>query len=773
MSEFTRMSRDWHLPPWMKWQQDVFLSSSLEVENSVHLRVLVLLLVTVGIIAKDIAVESQSSFWAVPLSIVGASWSYKCRNSRNVSVKFGIAIGMLIALGAFFGRLLGELNDTRLVLADLLIQLQVLHSFDMPRRKDLGYSIVIGFILLGVAATLSQTLAFAPVLLVFLGVALPTLIFDYRSRLGITNLKNKKEREKSEKIFSILPSYFLLFSLILVIGLGIFAVLPRFPGYQMRMFPVSSNIEVKGNFTGRSIINPGYVRQGNGKGNGSNGRGTGISENGEPGKVDSSFYYGFNSRMNQNLRGEMKPKVVMRVRSQIEGFWRVLAFDKYTGKGWEISRNEKVQTFKRSPWSYQIFIPRPHAVGTTKEIVQTYSVISDMPNLVPAMSHPKEVYFPAPMIAVDTENGLRAPVSLGDGFTYTVVSEVPYRDRTLLGKADTEYPASIKKYYLDIPAEIAEKVRDRTEEILADYNKHRVGKSEKSLDSAYEKALYLAQYLKQNYKIPETLDEFPFLEAKEDLVEAFLFKYKGGYRDHFSTALTVMLRSIGIPARLVAGFAPGQFNPFTGMYVVRNTDAYAMTEVYFPKYGWFSFDPIPQHPLIPASIEETQTFTVLQHFWKWVAGWLPSPVTGFLNNLFGTIFSWLTRTVIWFFSLFTQGWFGIVQGLIIATGFAFAGWLGWQGFCEWGDRIALSKLPPMESLYRQMLQWADKKGLGKHPSQTPLEFAKMSYQQHSASTAEIIDEICQAYVNWRYGGYAPNLNQLRSRLYEMKKTAKS
>jgi len=52
-----------------------------------------------------------------------------------------------------------------------------------------------------------------------------------------------------------------------------------------------------------------------------------------------------------------------------------------------------------------------------------------------------------------------------------------------------------------------------------------------------------------------------------------------------------MLRSIGIPARLVAGFSPGEFNPFTGLYVVRNTDAYAMTEVYFPKYGWF--DPIP------------------------------------------------------------------------------------------------------------------------------------------------------------------------------------
>jgi hypothetical protein len=59
-----------------------------------------------------------------------------------------------------------------------------------------------------------------------------------------------------------------------------------------------------------------------------------------------------------------------------------------------------------------------------------------------------------------------------------------------------------------------------------------------------------------------------------------------------------MLRSIGIPARLVAGFGPGEFNPLTGFHIVRNVDAYAMTEVYFPQYGWYAFDPIPGHELL-------------------------------------------------------------------------------------------------------------------------------------------------------------------------------
>ncbi|MGI8501663.1 MAG: transglutaminase TgpA family protein [Hassallia sp.] len=773
MFNLSRIS--WRLPVSRYWRH-LHYKPLIEVEDSITLRVLVLALVIVGILATDIAAQTRFSFWAIPLSLVGAIWSYYRRRNPNVPVKFCIAIGMLLALAAFLGRLLGELNDTRLGLAELLIQLQILHSFDMPKRKDLGYSIVIGLILLGVAATLSQTFEFAPMLVLFLAIALPTLVIDYRSRLGLEKDKSKSIAQESQgtrvKVRK-LSSYFLLFTLIVGLGLVIFAVMPRFPGYQLRSFPVSSPIEVKGGFTGRSIINPGYVRQGNANNQGNNSNGTAESKNGKAGGLDNTFYYGFNSQINQNLRGEMKPKVVMRVRSQAEGFWRVLAFDRYTGKGWEISRNEQVLTVKRSPWSYQIYLNPPAINTPTKEIVQTYTLVSDLPNLIPAMSYPKEVYFPTPVIAVDKEGSLRSPVGLSEDLTYTIISDVPLRDRTSLGKASTNYPQNIKNYYLQIPPEIAEKVRQRTEEILANYNRERVGKSEKSLDSAYEKALYLAQYLKQNYSIPENALELPYLADKEDLVETFLFKQKGGYPDHFSTVLTVMLRSIGIPARLVAGFSSGEFNPFTGMYVVRNTDAYAMTEVYFPKHGWFTFDPIPNHPLIPPSIEETQTFSVLRQFWNWVAGWLPSPVTGLLNNIFGAIFSWIGKAIALVFALFYQGWLGVLTGLILATATAFLSWLGWVQWRKWLKHRTFRKLPPMESLYQQMLQWLAEKGFSKHPAQTPLEYASVSYQHHSEATAEVIDEICQAYNSWRYGGHAPNLNQLRQRWQEMKKVSKS
>ncbi len=755
------------------WREKIKLSP-IEVEDSITLRVLVSALVTIGIVATDIAGEATFSFWAVPLSMVGGIWSYYRRRQANVAVKFCIAIGMLLALGAFFGRLFGELNDTRLLLAELLIQLQVLHSFDMPRRKDLGYSIVIGLILLGVAATLSQTLAFAPVLLLFLAIALPTLVLDYRSRLGLEPLTLKKQSKNQETSVFNLKFLFVNFSLIVAIGLAIFAVLPRVPGYGLRTFPVSSPIDVKGDFTGQKIVNPGYVRSGDNDGQGgSNGNGASKVINGERQNVDDSFYYGFNTKINQTLRGEMKPKVVMRVRSQAEGFWRVLAFDRYTGKGWEISRNDKVKRLKRSPFSYQTFLDRPLIIGKTKEVVQTYTVLSELPNLIPAMAYPKEIYFPTPIIAVDTEGGLRAPVGLSKGLTYTVLSEVPYRDRTLLAKAKSEYPKNVINYYLQVPPEIDDKVKQLTEGILAGYNRQRVGQTEKNLSSPYEKALYLAQYLKQNYTVPQNPFEIPLLNDDDDLVEAFLFKNKGGLPDQFSTVLTVMLRSIGIPARLVAGFSPGNFNPFTGMYVVRNTDAYAMTEVYFPKYGWFAFDPIPNHPLIPPSIEEIQTFSVLKQFWNWIAGWLPSPVTGFLNGIFGKIFSAIALLISWFFSLFSQGIYGILSGLTLVTAASLFLWLGWDKWRKWRKWQFLAKLQPMERLYRQMLEWTAQKSLTKHPAQTPLEYARVLHQHHSPVIAEVIEEISQAYVSWRYGGTSPNLNNLNQKWQQIRNTSKN
>ena len=105
-------------------------------EDSLLLRVLVQLMVIVGIIAMDVAAETSLSWWTIPLSIAGATWSWYHRYDRNIGVKFALAFAMVGALAYFVWHLVGSINDTRLVLAELLIQMQTIHTFDLPRRKD-------------------------------------------------------------------------------------------------------------------------------------------------------------------------------------------------------------------------------------------------------------------------------------------------------------------------------------------------------------------------------------------------------------------------------------------------------------------------------------------------------------------------------------------------------------------------------------------------------------------------------------------------------------
>jgi protein-glutamine gamma-glutamyltransferase len=70
----------------------------------------------------------------------------------------------------------------------------------------------------------------------------------------------------------------------------------------------------------------------------------------------------------------------------------------------------------------------------------------------------------------------------------------------------------------------------------------------------------------------------------------------------------VMARTLGIPARLTTGYAPGEYNPFTGLYEVRASDAHAWVEVYFPGYGWSTFDPTPGFDSTPWQYREIGNF---------------------------------------------------------------------------------------------------------------------------------------------------------------------
>jgi protein-glutamine gamma-glutamyltransferase len=767
-------------PIFTKIRRQMAMMPKIAPEESLLLRMLVQSMVVVGIIATDVAAETQLSFWAIPLSLIGATWSWYHRHDRNIGIKFGLAFAMLGAMGYFVAHLIGSLNDTRLVLAELLVQMQVIHTFDLPRRKDLGYSMTIGLILISVAGTLSQTLIFAPLLLLFLTIAIPVLFLDYRSRLNLPPLAitNPTQIRQLDLPWQKLGQ---LLGIVLAIGLVVFALMPRFPGYQGSL-PMSAPIQYeRKKFDVQGIINPGYQR----KGKASSGKGApqidGQSGDGDSdGKLDQNFYYGFNSKINQNLRGAMKPKLVMRVRSQAPGFWRALAFDRYTGQGWEISRNAQTKKVRRPEWDYKFTINYPRTRMPTKQVIQSYTVLEELPNIIPGMSSVSELYFPTLDVAIDPEGVIRSPVGLQQNLTYTVVSQVAYRDQQLLNTAPTNYPKEITDHYLQIPDLVAPKLQKFTQDLVADSTNQQVGKDSPALISNYAKALYLGQYLKQHYQIPQdplTLDRVP---VGADLASWFLFRCEGkstsctagGYGDHFVTTYTMMLRSIGIPARLVVGFDSGRFNPFTGFYEVANTDAHALTEVYFPNYGWFAFDPIPGHPLTPPGIDEDQTFSALGQLWNWVASWLPSPITAWIAYLWSSALGWLAVGIGGFLGLFQQGWLGIFTGSAIAIAISFCGWWSWQQWGKWRHRQWLKQLAPVDRVYQQMLIQLRETGTPKHPAQTPLEYAAVVRDQRSATTSNLVTEISQAYTAWRYGSEAQMVDQLQELLANLKKEKK-
>ena len=106
-----------------------------------------------------------------------------------------------------------------------------------------------------------------------------------------------------------------------------------------------------------------------------------------------------------------------------------------------------------------------------------------------------------------------------------------------------------------------------------------------SVDNNYDKAAAIERYLRTNFgytlQLPRTVPHDP--------VANFLFDRKQGHCEYFASSMAIMLRTLGIPSRVVNGFRTGEFNDLTSQYLVRASNAHSWVEAYFPGYGWISF----------------------------------------------------------------------------------------------------------------------------------------------------------------------------------------
>lgn len=162
---------------------------------------------------------------------------------------------------------------------------------------------------------------------------------------------------------------------------------------------------------------------------------------------------------------------------------------------------------------------------------------------------------------------------------YSMDALIPVQDQTLLRKAAGEDPVSILKTDLQLPTSLPARITKLANSITSDTS------------TRYDAVMAISQYLKSNYTY--TLNTRVPAVGK-DFVDDFLFVTKKGYCNHFSSAMVILLRSKGIPARYVQGFAPGQRDEQQpDKYTVTQGDAHSWVEVYFPGAGWFPFEATP------------------------------------------------------------------------------------------------------------------------------------------------------------------------------------
>ena len=189
------------------------------------------------------------------------------------------------------------------------------------------------------------------------------------------------------------------------------------------------------------------------------------------------------------------------------------------------------------------------------------------------------------LVTIDRLDSLTPPTSSGN---YGVTVDYSIATAEQLQTAGVNYPDWVEPYRsFQDPGyrspDVMLKIRNLAEQIVTNAG----------AKNPYDMAAAIETYLRDpnNYKYTLTPPQAP---AGRDRIDYFLFDSKQGYCEYFATAMGDMLRSLGIPTRLVNGYGPGSYSTELNGYVVRSEDAHTWVESYFPGFGWITFEPTPQ-----------------------------------------------------------------------------------------------------------------------------------------------------------------------------------
>jgi transglutaminase-like putative cysteine protease len=317
---------------------------------------------------------------------------------------------------------------------------------------------------------------------------------------------------------------------------------------------------------------------------------------------------GFTDTVQLGEIGQVKlsSAVVMHAR-QISGIpfevlkWRGIALDAFDGRNW-YKTDRRRTPLRRTPNGEYRVAP----VGSSGEFTR-YEILLE-PIATTTLFGPHQVRsFSGRLqgVEVDTEDSAYLRFQTLRRVQYEVLSEVPDRKKwgSETSSEETPIPPEILSKYLKLPGDTDPRIAELAQRITARGR------------STIEKATLVEGYLKQNYQYTLNLTWTPGPQP----VSTFLFSAKVGHCEYFASAMAILLRSAGVPTRIVNGFLMGEYNPVGGDYIVRQSDAHSWVEVYVPGRGWLEFDPTPPDPNqreVDLAAQLTHYIDAMQVFWN-------------------------------------------------------------------------------------------------------------------------------------------------------------
>ncbi|MFA6002252.1 MAG: DUF3488 domain-containing protein, partial [Thermoleophilia bacterium] len=404
-----------------------------EPEDSLSLRISVL----ASILTAEMTILAMGYYdiltvVAIPtLTAAGFALSWKRRRHRNLVIKMLLSILVIFAAVMFMRRLMTSFYDTRLPLIELLLWLQVLHSFDLPARKDLKFSLASGLTLVAAGAVLSTGMFYITGLILFSITAVVALIYFHLSEQSM----------RTDTIPAVRPMYVISYAAIvwivcMIVTVPLLLLMPQNTQAKVRSLPFSGLQKILGDFSG-DVVNPSYSQNAG-------------SPFDNPPQFDANSYYGFNPYMDLRSRGNLSDDVILKVRSDGYDYYRGMVFDRYNGKGWEISSDD-TRDVKTDEPPFDLDMPG-YPLPASKMTIQSFYVEGDLPNIIFAAWKPVSLYFPVNHIKIDKFSSIRSPFPLTEGTVYSVVSEKPEYSGGLLRRFPRAYDIQADGEYTALPA---------------------------------------------------------------------------------------------------------------------------------------------------------------------------------------------------------------------------------------------------------------------------------------------------------------------------------